>query len=162
MKTIFLIRHAKSSWGNDQVTDHDRILNERGLRDAPLMGEKLKSSFMKPEKIICSTAQRAKETAHLIGQKWFPEGKIEFMQRLYESYPSDVLNILNSIPQDIQSVALFFHNPTITLLANMLGILDLPNIPTCGVVVLHCDKKDWQSVEIGNCSLENFEYPKKI
>ncbi len=161
MKTIFLIRHAKSSWGNDRILDHERILNQRGLIDAPAMGEKLKSLYEEPDKIICSTAQRAKKTADLIGQIWFPKKNIEFMKRLYESYPSDVLKILNAISPDINSIALIFHNPTVTDLANMLGILDLPDIPTCGVIVLKYNKKEWQSLEIGNCELVNFDYPKK-
>ena len=81
MKTIFLIRHAKSSWGNEQVPDHDRILNERGLRDAPLMGEKLKSLYMEPDKIICSTAQRADFQCYVDGQQANMQAAYEATQK---------------------------------------------------------------------------------
>ena len=66
MKTIFLIRHAKSSWDNQLIKDHQRPLNKRGLSDAPIMGERLKKEYPPPEKIISSSAQRAKETAEII------------------------------------------------------------------------------------------------
>jgi len=76
MKIMFLIRHAKSSWKNEQIKDHERKLNKRGLRDASIMGEKLNTLHPAPEKILCSTAIRAKETVQFIKEKWFPLKKI--------------------------------------------------------------------------------------
>jgi len=162
MKTIFLIRHAKSSWENQQIKDHERSLNQRGLKDAPAMGEKLEALYPSPGKIICSTARRARETAKMIKEHWFPFGNIEYTKQLYEASSAEVFNIIKSIQAKINSVALFFHNPTITHLANILGSTSIINVPTCGVVILTSEKDDWQSIEVASCKLVNFEYPKKV
>jgi phosphohistidine phosphatase len=162
MKTIFLIRHAKSSWNNHLLEDHQRPLNKRGLSDAPMMGELLKKEFPPPEKIICSTAHRAKETAEIIKGVWFPKKTIDFMDLLYEQPASNILSLIQNIQKEINSLALFFHNPTITYLGNLLASLSISNIPTCGVLILSCKEKNWGSVEVGNCELISFNYPKEI
>ena len=162
MKTIFLIRHAKSSWDNQLLKDHQRPLNKRGLSDAPLMGERLKKQYHPPEKIISSSAQRAKETAEIIKGIWFPQKTIEFTDLLYEQPTSSILTIIQKNQKELNSIALFLHNPTVTHLGNLLASLSISNIPTCGVLALSCQEKNWRSVEIGSCELVNFDYPKKI
>lgn len=161
MKTLFLIRHAKSSWNNQLLDDHERPLNRRGSKDAPKMGKLLKASYAAPEKILCSTALRAKQTACAIQLKWFPQQKVEFNVQLYEETTSMILNIIQSTDQKINRLALFFHNPSITHLTGLLTSSSFPNIPTCGVTVLECAIKNWKLLEVGSCSLLNFEYPKK-
>ena len=106
MKTLFLIRHAKSSWDNQLVNDHERPLNKRGIEDAPKMGDLLKASYATPEKILCSTALRAKQTASAIQAKWFPQQKVEFNVQLYEETASTILDIVHSTNQKINSIAL--------------------------------------------------------
>jgi phosphohistidine phosphatase len=162
MKTIFLIRHAKSSWDNNLLKDHQRPLNKKGLSDAPIMGERLKQEFSPPERIICSSAQRAKETAEIIKGIWFPQKTIEFTDLLYEQQTSNILSIIQKNQKELNSLALFFHNPTITHLGNLLASLSLSNIPTCGALTLSCKEYNWAKVEIGNCGLVSFNYPKKI
>ena len=162
MKIMFLIRHAKSSWENEQIKDHERKLNKRGLRDASIMGEKLNTLHPAPEKILCSTAIRAKETVEFIKEKWFPLKKVDYTRQLYEGPTSVILNSIQSIPSSINSIALFFHNPMITHLANLLDSNSIINIPTCGVVIMTSEKKDWQSIEVGSGKLVGFEYPKKF
>jgi phosphohistidine phosphatase len=162
MKTIFLIRHAKSSWDNQLLKDHQRPLNKRGLSDAPIMGERLKKEYPPPEKIISSSAQRAKETAEIIRGIWFPNKTIEFTDLLYDQPTSKILSIIQNNQKELNSIALIFHNPTVTHLGNLLGSLSISNIPTCGVLALSCPEKNWCSVEIGNCELINFDYPKKL
>lgn len=161
MKTLFLIRHAKSSWDNQLVNDHERPLNKRGIEDAPKMGDLLKASYATPEKILCSTALRAKQTASAIQAKWFPQQKVEFNVQLYEETTSTILDIVHSTNQKINSIALFFHNPSITYLTNILTSLSIPDIPTCGVAILESEIKNWKHLEAGSCKLLNFEYPKK-
>ncbi len=162
MKTIFLIRHAKSSWDNQQIEDHERTLNKRGLSDAPRMGEKLNMLYPAPEKIICSTAIRAKETASLMKDRWFPLVKIDYTRQLYEAPTSGILTLIQSIPTQINSIALFFHNPTVTHLASVLGSISIMEMPTCSAVILTSEQEDWQSIEVGSCKLVDFEYPNKI
>lgn len=161
MKTIFLIRHAKSSWKNQFLEDHERPLNKRGLSDAPRMGEKLRQSYPAPEKILCSNALRAQETAKIIQKIWFPKKTIDFSTKLYEQPTSNILKVINESSNNLDSLALFFHNPTITHLANLLASLDIHNVPTCGVVTLSCLASNWKSVEVGKCHLVDFDYPKK-
>ena len=161
MKTIYLIRHAKSSWKDSLLSDHERPLNQRGLHDAPLMGQKLKNLFKSPEKIICSSANRTLQTASLIGEIWFPSTPIEKTDLLYQQPTSVVLDLIQSSPSKIKSLAIIFHNPTITHLTNLLCSTSLFDLPTCSVVVASCDSKNWNSVNIGKCNLEHFDYPKK-
>lgn len=161
MKKLFLIRHAKSSWDNSQIQDHERILNPRGLQDAPNMGKKLKALYPSPEKIISSTACRAQETIALIKAQWCPLQGVEYDKLLYEGSVSTILDKIQTFPTTISSVALVFHNPTITHLANLLGSSSIPSIPTCGVVILSCKHEKWNFLEVGSCEIENFECPKK-
>ena len=114
MKNLFLIRHAKSSWDNSQIQDHERTLNARGLQDAPNMGKTLKALYASPEKIISSTACRAKETIALIKAQWCPLQRVEYDKLLYEGSASTILDKIQTFPSEISSVALVFHNPTIT------------------------------------------------
>ena len=162
MKIIFLIRHAKSSWENEQIKDHERPLNKKGLRDGSIMGEKLNILYPAPEKILCSTAIRARETVKLIKEKWFPLKQVDYSRQLYEGPTSVILDSIQSIPSNINSIALFFHNPMISHLANLLGSISNINIPTCGVLMMTSEKKDWPSIEVGGCKLVGYEYPKKF
>ena len=161
MKSIYLIRHAKSSWENPKLSDHQRPLNKRGLRDAPIMGQKLKNLYLPPDKIICSSAKRAKQTAELIEKKWLSSKSIESSDLLYEQPISSILNLIQSNPEDFNSLALVFHNPTVTQITNLLCSSSFQDVPTCSVLVISCNKKKWSSVDIGTCNLVNFEYPKK-
>jgi phosphohistidine phosphatase len=161
MKTIYLIRHAKSSWDNNLLNDHERPLNNRGLKDAKIIGERLLQNSKCPEKVICSTAQRAKETTKIISQIWFPKKTIEFTDLLYEKSASNILDIIQNNPSELNSIALFFHNPAITYLGNLLASITIPNVPTCGVLKLSSRVSDWRLVEIGSCALLDFDFPKK-
>jgi phosphohistidine phosphatase len=161
MKTLFLIRHADSTWNDQLLNDHERPLNKRGIEDAPKMGELLNANYAAPEKILCSTALRAKQTANAIQAKWFPQQKVEFNVQLYEETTSTILDIIHSTNQKINRIALFFHNPSITYLTNILTSLSIPDIPTCGVAILESEVKNWKHLEVGSCNLLNFEYPEK-
>ena len=162
MKNLFLIRHAKSSWESSQIEDHERTLNARGLKDAPNMGKTLKALYpSSPQKIISSTACRAKETIALIKAQWCPLQSVEYDKLLYEGSPSTILDKIQRFPTEISSVALVFHNPMVTHLANLLGSSSILSIPTCGVVILSSKNEKWNLLEVGSCVIENFEYPKK-
>ena len=161
MKNLFLIRHAKSSWESSQIEDHERTLNARGLKDASNMGKTLKARYTSPQKIISSTACRAKETIALIKAQWCPLQSVEYDKLLYEGSPSTILDKIQRFPPEISSVALVFHNPMVTHLANLLGSSSILSIPTCGVVILSSKNEKWNLLEVGSCVVENFEYPKK-
>jgi phosphohistidine phosphatase len=161
MKTLFLIRHAKSSWGNQDLKDADRPLNDRGRKDAPLMARRMASNWAPPDGIFCSRALRARETANIMNQFWWKDREITIDGKLYEEPASSILNIIAKKTEEFDSLALVFHNPTITYLSNVLASLTIPNSPTCGIVILKSQANDWKSVQPGKCELIDFDFPKR-
>ena len=160
MKNIFLVRHAKSYWGDQSLSDFDRPLNKRGKSDAPFMGKILKEKSVRPDFIISSPAKRARKTAMVIVDKiGYPENKIIFSEGLYEASIKDILKILKQVDEVHQSVMLFGHNPGLTLLNNFISNNYIDNIPTCGVVALEFDK-NWKELDKNSCTQLFFEYPK--
>jgi len=160
MKNIFLVRHAKSYWGDQSLSDFDRPLNKRGKNDAPFIGKILKEKSVKPDFIISSPAKRARKTAIVIVDKiGYPEKKIIFDEGLYEASIKDILKILKQVDEVHQSVMLFGHNPGLTLLNNFISDNYIDNIPTCGVVALEFDK-NWKELDKNSCTQLFFEYPK--
>jgi phosphohistidine phosphatase len=160
MKTIYLVRHAKSFWGDQSTPDFDRPLNKRGKRDAPLMGEILNDKKVKPDLIISSPAKRAKKTAIAIAIELnYPEKKIVFKEELYEATINTILSILQKLDERHNTIMIFGHNPGLTLLNNHISNHYIDNIPTCGVVTLETDNK-WNEIDKNSCQLLFFEYPK--
>lgn len=144
MKQLWIVRHAKSDWGNPGLADFDRPLNNRGLRDAPAMGEWLDRQGVEPELLLCSPARRAKHTAEQIAKAIsYPLGKIRFEQRIYEADPETLLALIGLTESNIGSLMLVGHNPGLTLLVNILGGGPLDNLPTCAVAALQFDCDDW-------------------
>jgi phosphohistidine phosphatase len=162
MKKLFLIRHAKSSWDESSITDFERALNKRGKRDAPFMGALLKKEKVKPDIIISSPAKRAITTAEAFAEELdYPVKKIIIDNSIYESGIKGLETIVQSIPDDNKTVLLFGHNPTLTFYANHLGDKFITNIPTCGIVGIELNVKNWCEVERGKGKTYLFEYPKK-
>jgi phosphohistidine phosphatase len=163
MKILYLLRHAKSSWSNPELTDFQRPLNRRGKKDAPMMGKILANKGVKIDLLISSPAERAKKTAKKVAKQIaYPKEKIVFKQEIYEARIADLLNIIHQTPNNINSLMLVGHNPTFTDLANLLcGNFHTENIPTAGVfaIAFHC--KIWAEIEENTGKLLFFEYPKK-
>lgn len=114
MKELILMRHAKSDWGNSSLSDRQRPLNTRGERDAPRVGALLQDEGIEIDVILCSTAQRARETAALLLEEYSFEGELHFMDELYHADLSDYLDILAELPDDVGTVMLIGHNPTLS------------------------------------------------
>jgi phosphohistidine phosphatase len=159
MKTIVFVRHAKSSWTDFRLTDFDRPLDERGIKDAPFMALKLKSSGVHAELIISSPANRALTTANVFAEQ-FGCPVITDMD-LYHGFPENYMNAIRSITADIHTVALFGHNPGLTVLTNMIHPEGIDNLPTCGVVIAKVpgDKK-WNDVTFEDLQFVTLLYPK--
>src|SRR4028118_135483 len=140
-RTLVLVRHAKSSWAQPLQADFDRPLNERGEKDAPRMGERLKKLGIVPNLIVSSTAKRAAETAKLIakGVGYDPE-KIQWVGRLYHAAPSTMENVVAGLDDAVQTVFLVSHNNGLTHYANSLSPkFSTDNMPTCACVGCHVD-----------------------
>lgn len=162
MKSIFLIRHAKSSWANPNLRDVERPLNNRGLRDAPFMAKLLLAKASTIQKFISSPAKRALMTATYFAEA-FNQSKADIVieEKIYEAYVEDILELIQDLPEDWQEVALFGHNPTFTSLGNRFSKEYIPNVPTCGILKLQSSVESWKNFDVGNTHLAAFYYPKQ-
>lgn len=163
MKRLYLIRHAKSSWGNPDLDDHERPLNARGKRDAPEMGKRLKKSGVKPDLIVSSSAKRALKTAKIIAQELgYPKAGIVVEEAIYESESmASLLAVIRQFDDAHNHVFMLGHNPAFTMLSRLLSDHQVENIPTGGVFCMDFDIASWQQVAAGKGKLVFFDYPKK-
>lgn len=120
MKTLLLLRHAKSSWKDAMLPDHDRPLNQRGKAEAPRVGQWLKHHDLTPDLIIASTAKRARATAKRVAEACGYEGELELNEALYEGDPEDYLAALRAAPDGCAHVLLVGHNPGVELFLEQL------------------------------------------
>jgi phosphohistidine phosphatase len=162
MKSLILVRHAKSSWKDSSLADFRRPLNKRGKRDAPYMGKLLKKMGIVPDLVISSPALRAAETAKIIcAELGVPEEKIRFDEDIYLAGDDDILETVNSVNENVNTLMLVGHNPGLTDFSNLLSGEFIDNIPTTGIVGLSYDTGKWAELNSSSCSIKFFEYPKK-
>ena len=162
MKRLYLVRHAKSSWENLELRDFDRPLNERGERDAPRMGRRLKEREITPELMLSSAPERALTTCKVIGGIIrYQQSGIKTDKRIYHANKDQLLKILSEVNDKYESVMLFGHNPGFTDFANILFGEHIMNIPTCGIVAGKLKIESWKHVSPGCGKLEFFDFPKK-
>lgn len=163
MKTLYLIRHAKSSWDDPYQKDLERPLNKRGLRDAPAMGKKLKEKEIHPDLMLTSPAQRALTTCKLIADIiGYSPDNISIDKNLYHASEDQILSVVHKLNDKNDEVIIFSHNPGITDFVNNLAA-DPPitdNIPTCGVVAFKISIDSWKDVSWKKGELKFFDYPK--
>jgi len=162
MKTLILIRHAKSSWENRSLSDFERPINDRGKRDAPFMAGVLKKKNLKSELILSSPAKRALTTAKIFAEELeITKKEIAINKHIYEADRKTLLKILLGNDDSVNNVMLFGHNPGLTYLSNYLCDFELDNIPTCGIICMQLDYDSWRFLGNKSCSFIFFEYPKK-
>ncbi len=163
MKKLVLLRHAKSSWDFGSLSDHDRPLNDRGYRDAPLMGRFLASSGFEPNYVISSTANRAMTTAKLVTEYLQYDFTTTMLdRRVYHAAMSDLYGIIREIPDDVENCLLIGHNPTFTDIANDLTGDQLDNLPTAGVYGVELPLDTWVKVRAGVGNRFLFKTPKLL
>lgn len=162
MKTLTLVRHAKSSWKDSSLADRERPLNKRGEHDAPLMARRVAEAGIRPSLIVSSPAVRAWRTAKAVATEiGYP---LEFLQResdLYLASLQDILDVLVAQDEKFNSMMLVGHNPGLTTFANYLVPGVTNNVPTAGVVSVNIDQDDWNLYEQPVAELVLFDYPKK-
>ncbi|MBG9375145.1 histidine phosphatase family protein [Panacibacter sp. DH6] len=161
MKTLLLVRHAKSSWDNPSQKDFDRPLNNRGNKDAPAMAEKLAEKGVIPDALVSSTAVRALSTAKYFAKAFnYPGQNIIKTPALYEA-PYDVyFDVISKFNNQFQSVAIFAHNPGITMFANKLTNTQIDNMPTCCVFAVQVETDNWSNFEQAKKTFWFIDYPK--
>jgi len=162
LKRLLLLRHAKSSWRENDLDDHDRPLAKRGLTDAPRMGERLRLRGVAPGLILSSTAVRARATAEAVASS-LKVGATRFALEadLYLATPGEILHVLSRQSDELDELMLVGHNPGMTGLVNMLlPSLRLSNLPTCGVVAVDFDIESWSELTACGPILAYYDYPK--
>jgi phosphohistidine phosphatase len=165
MKTLYVVRHAKSSWDDPDLSDFERPLNARGKRDAPRMGKRLKEKDLTPDCVISSPARRAHSTAKRIcAVLAFDKNKIKTERKLYHASEETILSIVQGIKSSFDTVLIFGHNPGLTDFVNEIlneesGIF-IDNIPTCGVVALTFNVDNWSNVDWKKGKMIFYDYPK--
>ncbi len=164
MRTLFVIRHAKSSWNEPDLADFDRPLNERGKRDAPRMGKRLKERDVHPNIMLSSPARRALSTCRKIAEViGYARENIKIEPELYHAGEEEILDIVRQLSPSNHTVVLVGHNPGITDFVNSINASRepfIPRVPTCGVVSFSFDVDDWKSIGFGTGEFVFFDFPK--
>ncbi len=149
MKTLYMVRHAKSSWKHD-VIDHQRPLKGRGRKDCKLVSSMIKDKVPPPQKIISSDAVRAVTTAKFFKDAFNIKNKnFSTNHDLYDFGGQNVMQIINDLDDKLDRVMIVGHNHAFTSIVNMLGDKYYNNVPTCGFLLLEFDEKSWRNIKSG-------------
>ena len=161
MKTLILIRHAKSDWSNEGLSDSERPLNERGKKDAPEMAQRLRKKGLKIDSFISSPAKRAFRTARFFAKEFdMNKDEIRIENTLYGALPSQFEQTVSLLKERENTVALFSHNPGITEYANTLSSVHTDNIPTCGIFAVQANVQSWKEFAKAEKNFLFYDYPK--
>ena len=161
MKTLLLVRHAKSSWDDPAEKDFDRPLNARGKKDAPEMAKRVREKKIIIDTFVSSPAKRARKTAQAFAEEFGKDKEdILFKPELYMADRRVFYEVIEGITDSSQNIAVFSHNPGITDFADGLGVVGITDMPTCAIlaVKIHTDK--WQDFRDAKKELIFFDYPK--
>ena len=162
MKTLIVVRHAKSSWANIGERDFDRTLNERGKEDAPIMAEKLLKTNIKVDAFVSSSAKRARKTAKAFAEAY---GKtkhdIVLSDDLYNAPAGTFYETIEELKDENEAVAIFAHNPGITDFVNTLGETNIDEMPTCAMFAVQSPINHWKDFRDAEKKFLFFTYPKE-
>ena len=158
---MILVRHAKSDWGQDGLSDIERPLNERGKKDAPEMANRLKARKLHIDLFVSSTAKRARKTAKYFAEEFdVKKDDIKLVEDLYLATTSAFQKTISELSDKHDVVAVFSHNPGITEFANSLTNVRIDDMPTCSLFALNIDTDSWSSFEDAEKKFLFFDYPK--
>ena len=159
MKTLLLVRHAKSEAAEHGLPDHERGLNDRGRHDAPEMGRRLKQRGLVPDAILSSTAVRARTTAQMMaGELDFDVARIVLDRRLYGASPEKLVGIIRALDDGLSCLMLVGHNPELTDLAHRFSEA-ITDMPTCAIAGFRFDATAWQEVRAEDAASVLYDHP---
>jgi len=162
MKSLLLIRHAKSSWADFSIKDFDRPLNDRGKKDAPAMAKRLLDKDIAIDAFIASPAKRASKTAKLFAKEYKAEkSSIIFFDELYLATASIFSDVISKTDDGFKTIAVFSHNEGITDFANSLTDTRIDDIPTCGIFAIKIKTKHWKDFAEAEKKFWFFDSPKE-
>ncbi len=161
MRSVIIVRHAKSNWDSLATDDFDRPLNERGKHDGPMMAGRLLAKGVSIDSFISSPAKRAKKTASLFAAEYkFDKEQIILVPDLYHAPPETFYHIIAKAPPLAQNIAVFGHNPGITEFVNLLTSVKIDDMPTCAVFAIKTDIHHWTDFANAPKEFWFFDYPK--
>lgn len=160
MKSLFLIRHAKSSWA-DSTSDRYRKIAARGIADAHRMGTHIANRIPNNAIVYCSTAVRAKETAAII-TSYLPSNQQQIIdqEELYTFDAVALANFISTIPNEISALLVFGHNEAITNFVNKFGSVPVDHVPTAGFVQINFDTNSWDDLSKGTTA--HIQFPSAL
>ena len=159
MKTLYIVRHAKSSWTYKGIEDIDRPLKKRGIKDAHLMSKYLSKKIEKPDVFITSSANRALHTAIIFCEKFsFPHASLQIKRQLYSFSDGYLEKTVKALDDGFNSAFIFSHDHGINTFVNEFGNKPIAHVPTCGVIALQFQEKHWKNIKKGKTVL--IESPK--
>ena len=147
MKTLLIMRHAKSSWNHPELSDYDRPLNARGKRDAPRIGKHLRQEGLIPDLILTSSAKRARRTANKVAKSCGYTGKVKKLDALYDTVPGVYFETLQALPDKYQRVMVVGHNPTMEQLVNHLTG-EIKQMPTAALAHIELPIQQWNALDL--------------
>jgi phosphohistidine phosphatase len=161
MKTLFLLRHAKSSWRDASLTDFERPLNERGKKAAPLVGKYMRRRKMEPQLILCSTAERARQTSALVAEAAAFKAELRFDERIYEASVSRLLSVLSQIDETVRTALVVGHNPGMEeLVSSLTG--EVRHMPTAALAHITLNIERWTDIREQSGDLVLLVRPKDL
>ena len=162
MKTLLLLRHAKSSWKETELADHDRPLNKRGRRTAPLIGELLQAEDLIPDLILCSSAVRTHDTALLVAEACSYRGEIKQIHELYLAGPQAYVEVLRQVADEHERLLVVGHNPGVEMLIKALTG-EATAMPTAALATMELALEHWKDLHKNTeCKLVNVWRPKDV
>ena len=149
MKTLLVLRHAKSSWKHRETSDHDRPLNKRGKRDAPRMGKLVAERGLRPDLIISSTARRARLTADEVAKHAGYAGTVQLERRLYLASPTEIIDVVREAAGTTRRVMVVGHNPG---LEDLVARLTAPGeaLPTAALAEIRLSIRVWRDLTLSS------------
>ena len=157
MKTIYIVRHAKSSWVYENIEDAYRPLKKRGIKDAQLMAAFLKEHITRPDIFLTSYATRALSTAVIFAETMnFPLSHLSIKKSLYDFSSGYFLKTIRALDDNFNNCILFGHDHVITDFVNKHGSEKIKHIPTCGIVGISFENRHWKNIKKGNTILKTF------
>ena len=159
MKTLYIVRHAKSSWEYTGIEDIDRPLKKRGIKDAHLMSTFLSKKIDKPDVFVTSSANRALHTAVIFSGNFnFPHANLQIKRQLYSFSDGYLVKTVHALDDGFNSAIIFSHDHGINTFVNEFGSKPLAHVPTCGIIAIEFQEKHWKNIKKGKTIL--VEFPK--
>jgi phosphohistidine phosphatase len=159
MKTLYIVRHAKSSWEYSGIEDIDRPLKKRGIKDAHLMSKFLSKEIDRPDVFVSSSANRALHTAIIFCENFeYPLSNLQIKKQLYSFSDGYLVKTVNALDDCFNSAIIFSHDHGINTFVNKFGNKPISHVTTCGVIGIQFEDKHWKNIKKGKTFM--IEYPK--